>query len=303
MTTLNRKKLLKICLAVIAAFTLLLVAWWFVFSHLNSYSSHFHVHRATAESNGSVAPTATATTTSATMYPADSPHGTDMVTVSFSPIDYPYEITTEQQEALRFVVSFKLSQYSIDGYSLSTTGGGIDVIIPVDSETTSASVNDFADDITGLVTTSTSIRFYYDETEANGSLPTEPPENDQLILSEDMLLTASVEEDTTYATPEATVIIRFTDEGAALFYKATEETSRKNAAANDHYYTISAWIGDSKQEASTFVCLSNPVVNAPVDGNEVCLSGAFTDNTDAKHFAALINSALLPFDLEATITP
>lgn len=155
------------------------------------------------------------------------------------------------------------------------------------------------------------LRFYYDQSESGGTLPTEPPADDQLILSGDMVESATAGWDTSGTTAEAVVNLKFTDEGAKLFAEATKTQYNKNVGLSDSdtKYTISIWQVTNEtsedesddaddEEKLTFTCLSNPNVNAHITDGEAVISGAFDEYSDAAELANLINAGTLPFSIK-----
>ncbi len=227
------------------------------------------------------------------------------VEATFAPADDKIDATDAQVDAMKEVIVLRMVGKNITDYEAYADYENDQVIIRF-PWAAGESNHDAKETINELGQLG-QLRFYYDEAESSG-LPTEPPADDQLILTGDMVESASAAWDT-QDTAKPVVQLKLTDEGAKKFAEATKTQYNKNLGKADTY-TISIWQvtnkpadeikeGATEKEKLSFTCLSNPVVEAHITEGEAIISGAFSEYADAAELANLINAGALPFSIEA----
>ncbi len=137
------------------------------------------------------------------------------------------------------------------------------------------------------------LEFYYDTAESSGSLPTEKPDDEDLILTGDMVASATAGVDQENSNTPV-VSLEMNDKGKEKFAEATNKQYGLNNNGEDQTYTISIWLDDE--------CISNPYVSASITDGQAQISGGFSEHSEATNLANLINSGALPFDITAENT-
>ena len=238
------------------------------------------------------------------------------VEATFAPADESIDATDAQIDAMKEVIVLRMIGKNITDYEAYADYENDQVIIrfPWAAGETNFDAKETISELGQLG----ELRFYYDEKESDNSLPTEPPADDQLILTGELVESASAGWSDSTTAMEALVNLKFTDKGAELFANATKTQFSKNNGASDASYTISIWqvraktdeelaaesSSSSDEEADAndklvFTCLSNPIVEAHITNGEAQISGAFEEYSDAAELANLINAGALPFSIEA----
>ncbi len=105
----------------------------------------------------------------------------------------------------------------------------------------------------------------------------------KLVLTGDDVDSAAAMYDTSDGKQTPVVQLKLKDSGKEKFSEAT-----KQQAANDG--TISIWLDNEM--------ISNPGVNEQITNGEAVISGGFSDFSEANSLANLINSGALPFSIE-----
>ena len=240
------------------------------------------------------------------------------VEATFAPADESINATDAQIDAMKEVIVLRMIGKNITDYEAYADYENDQVIIrfPWAADETNFDAKETISELGQLG----ELRFYYDEKESDNALPTEPPKKDQLILSGDLVESATAGWSDSTTAMEAVVNLKFTEKGAELFANATKTQFSKNNGASDKKYTISIWQVRNKTEEElaagntttsetdktadaedklVFTCLSNPIVEAHITNGEAVISGAFQEYSDAAELANLINAGALPFSIEA----
>lgn len=235
------------------------------------------------------------------------------VEATFAPADESIDATDAQIDAMKEVIVLRMIGKNITDYEAYADYDNDQVIIRF--PWAAGETNFDAKETIGELGQLGELRFYYDETESGG-LPTTPPAEDKLILTGEMMESASAGWNESGSTMEAVVNLKFTDKGAELFANATKTQYSKNSGSSDPKHTISIWQVRDKTEEElkadntddkdadeadklVFTCLSNPIVEAHITNGEAVISGAFSEYSEAAELANLINAGALPFSIEA----
>lgn len=246
------------------------------------------------------------------------------VEATFAPADESIDASDAQIDAMKEVIVLRMIGKNITDHEAYADYDNDQVIIrfPWAAGETKFNAKETISELGQLG----ELRFYYDEEESSGGLPTTPPTKDKLILSGDMLESAAAGWSEGTTTMEPVVNLKFTDEGAKKFADATKKQFSLNGSSSGKY-TISIWLVTNKtdeelaaeKENSTtdktettdktdktenedhlkFQCLSNPGVKAHITNGEAQISGAFAEYSHAAELANLINAGSLPFSIEA----
>ena len=173
------------------------------------------------------------------------------VEATFAPADESINATDAQIDAMKEVIVLRMIGKNITDYEAYADYDNDQVIIrfPWAAGETNFNAKDTISELGQLG----ELRFYYDEKESSNALPTEPPKDDQLILTGEMMESATAGWSDSTTAMEAVVNLKFTDKGAERFANATKTQYSKNAGATDKKYTISIWqVRDKTEEELAF---------------------------------------------------